>query len=151
MNNKKTAQIALAILGLSWLILFSVLTSSFFFDFEYIIIFQVSIGFLLIILTVIFSCGGYNYLEIKTEDKLNLTVKYYNLFPVGRKFKVLKISVNRIEKFEVKQYFFRMLSFIVIYELSRKGMSRYPKIGISAMKKSQKRLVVDLLNAIISR
>jgi hypothetical protein len=151
MHNKITARKTLSIFGLSWLIILAVLTSSFFFVFEYEIIFQIIVGLLLILITVVFSYGGYYYLEIKVENNEVLIIKYYNLFLLVRKFKVIQIPVKRFEKYKLKKYFFGIFSFIVIYEQSRKGVARYPEIGISAVPKSQQKVLISLLNGLIDK
>jgi hypothetical protein len=149
MNNKAESKKAITIFGLSWLIVLAALTGSFFFEFEYDIIFQIGVGFLLILVTVIFSCGGYYYVEIKVDNNSTLLIKHYNLFPFGRKFKVFQIPVKRFEKYKIKRYFFGIFSFIFFYEQSRKGVARYPGIGISAVPKSQKKIVISLLDKLI--
>jgi hypothetical protein len=149
MNNKATSRKALTVFGLSWLIVLAVLTSSFFFEFEYDIIFQISVGLLLVLITIIFSCGGYYYLEIKVENNSTLIIKHYNLFPLWRKFKVFQIPVKRFEKYKIRKYFLGIFSFIYLYEESRKGVARYPGIGASAIPNSQQKRLIALLNNLI--
>ena len=150
MNNKTTAQRTSFIFGLSWLIVLACLVGSFFIDFEKIILFQIILGFILVLIISVYYFGGYNYIEIEVEKKTGLNFRYYNLFPIGRKFKLYQIPIKNLDRFEIRNYFGGFFSFIYLYEKSRKGIARYPGIGLSAVPKSRQKYISSYLEKFLN-
>ncbi|MCL2072510.1 MAG: hypothetical protein FWH18_01180 [Marinilabiliaceae bacterium] len=150
MNNKTTAQRVSFILGLSLLIILGCLAGSFFVDIEKVEYFQIISGILLLFIIVIYLFGGYYYIEIVVERGHFLSFRHYRLFPFGRKFKVFQIEQKKFEKFEVSSYFFGIFSFLFLYEKSKKGIARYPGIGLSAIPKAQHKYIIAYIDKFLN-
>jgi len=144
MNNKKNAFKINTILSLSWLIILANFAGSFFVDFELRTILQINLGVFLVLIALTYSLGGFYYLEISIENNSILVIKHFNIFPLLRNFNLYKIPIKSLHKVKVKNYIFGVFTFISLYEKSQKGISRYPRIGLSAISRQQRKELIEL-------
>ena len=108
-------------------------------------------GFLLFILIILASWfGGYYYVELEVENNSVFKLKHYKLFDFDRKFKMYQIPLKRLHKIEVKNYFFGVFTFIYVYEKAKRGVSRYPKVGLSAFPWAEKKKAITYIQKLVN-
>jgi len=149
MDNKTFIRKVFLFYGISFLITLLITVVPLFIKFEYYGFVSLSGGllFVLFFLTNIF--GGYYYIEIEVENNSILKLKHYKLVPYGRKFEMFQIQLKRLCKIEVKDYLFGLFTFVHVYEQSKKGISRYPKLGFSAFSPADKKKAIGILNRLV--
>ena len=148
MNNKITSQRFTTFFPIIWLVIATITAFLLFFDFGYGYLFPVILCSLLIIITLLYGIGGFYYVDINVDNSV-LNLKNYNLFPLGRKYKMYRIPINRLSNVKVKKYLGGLFSFINIYERSKKGESKYPAVGISAMTASQRKQLITSIRSLL--
>ena len=149
MDNKKSSQKVSIVLASSWLTALTIFVVPFFIDFKNDGLLQVIAGVLIVLIFVMFLIGGFFYVDIDVENNSTLSIKHYNLFPLWRKFKMIKIPLKRLYRIEVKSYFLEIFTFVYIYEEAKKGIARYPGIGFSAFPNLEKKAAITLLKKLV--
>ncbi len=147
MNNKKGTSKLASFFGISCMIVLGLIVYSLFPQTEMDPIIKIALWLLLAILLVVFGYGGYYYIEI-ASTKGNLQIRYFNLFPVGRKYKALQMPLERYSHYEIKKPLGVLFSFLYIYENTARGLARYQPIGLSALKREEKENLKNILDQI---
>jgi len=79
----------------------------------------------------------YNFIIYKeTDDKL--IMRYYPLHPFHDKFKSIEISKQTFSHFELKKRSMGLREDLFLFQMSSKGLARYPGISLSALSKAQR-------------
>ncbi|RXQ89812.1 hypothetical protein EO244_13595 [Ancylomarina salipaludis] len=87
----------------------------------------------------------YNFIIYKdTDDKI--IMRYYPLHPFHDKFKSIEISKQTFSHFELKKRSMGLREDLFLYQMSAKGLAKYPGISLSALSKKQKAEVLDSLS-----
>ncbi len=87
----------------------------------------------------------YNFIIYKeTDDKL--IVRYYPLHPFHDKFKSIEISKQTFSHFELKKRSLGLREDLFLFQLSAKGLAKYPGISLSALSKTQREEVLGSLS-----
>ena len=146
MNNKTASGRISTIFSITWLMIAIIIAFSLFFDFGFGYMIPIVLGVLLILLILFYVIGGFCYIEVEVKNS-SLYIKYYNLFPIRRKYEMCQIPLNHLSDIKVKKY--ALSSFLHIYEKTKKGVARYPSIGISAMSISQRKQMITYLKSLI--
>lgn len=98
-----------------------------------------------------FYVGGYNYIRIEVENNKNLVIKYYNLFPVGRKFKAFKIPLQNFHHHEIVYSMGGLTSNLVLFQRMQGGVAKYPPVGLSAAGSDGRKEISDFLSKLEKR
>ncbi len=95
---------------------------------------QWSSGLLALVSLVLFMFGGYYYVEISKPDD-HFEIKFYNIFPFSREFKMYRIPISAFIKYEVHgASFFRRK--LLLFQMSASQLAKYPPIYITACSKN---------------
>ncbi|RZT91344.1 hypothetical protein EV201_3159 [Ancylomarina subtilis] len=87
----------------------------------------------------------YNFIIYKdTDDKI--IMRYYPLHPFHDKFKSIEISKQTFSHFELKKRSMGLREDLFLYQISAKGLAKYPGISLSALSKNQK---TEILNSLL--
>ena len=147
MNNKIASGRIATIFSVSWLVILIIMAFSLFFDFFGVGYMGLAVMVILsALLSLLYAIGGFCYVEVEVENS-SLCIKYYNLIPLGRKYKMYRIPVKNLIDIKEKKYI--ISSFLHIYEKSKKGTAKYPAIGISAMSNSQRKQLIAYLKTLL--
>ncbi|PWD99954.1 hypothetical protein [Marinilabilia rubra] len=93
-----------------------------------------------------FYLGGYHYIQLEVKDNKDLMVKYYNLFPVGRKFRAFQIPIKNLHHHEVKYGAGGFTSWLIIFQRMQGGLAKYPAVGLSAMSNKGRQEMIKYLS-----
>ncbi len=87
----------------------------------------------LIILTVLlFRFGGFHYILANISEN-TLEIKFYNIFPYKRKFRLIKISAAHIHKIKIRKGIWGIGKGLILFQNTGKTIAKYPFIGLSAL------------------
>jgi len=87
----------------------------------------------------------YNFIIYKeTDDKL--IMRYYPLHPFHDKFKSIEISKQTFSHFELKKRSMGLREDLFLFQMSSKGLAKYPGISLSALSKDQRLDLIDSLS-----
>ena len=87
---------------------------------------------------------NFNYIYFSNEtDKIIL--RYYPIKFFTKDFRSIEISKSSFRDFEEKKSFLGKKHDIILFQLTKKGIAKYPKISLSALNKKQKRDLTDTL------
>ena len=78
----------------------------------------------------LFMYGGYFYIEVSKNND-HFEIRFYNVFPFSRQFKMFQIPIATFIKYEISgaKYFRRRL---FLYQMSASQMAKYPPVFVSA-------------------
>lgn len=80
----------------------------------------------------------------ETDDKI--IVRYYPLHPFHDKFKSIEISKQTFSHFELEKRNLGLREDLYLFQMSAKGLAKYPGISLSALSKVQRREVIESLS-----
>ena len=141
MNNKKTSSAQIRNFALAWLAALALFVISFLTKAPVHPAIQIALGLLILLIAIIFATGGFHYLEIEPKDDL-ISIKYFNLFPIGREFKSLQIPYKRFSHIKTKNTFGGLFRYFYLYEQTSRGLARYPKIGLTSLSKTERNEII---------
>lgn len=86
-----------------------------------------------------------NYIIYKeTDDKI--IIRYYPLHPFHDKFKSIEISKKTFSHFELEKKNMGLREDLILFQMSAKGLAKYPGISLSALSKQQRSEVLESLS-----
>ncbi len=130
MNNKKTAGRIQLLFTLGIILLSCLLICSITIEALEISVIQWGSGILAILLLIFFIAGGYYYIELSAEKEF-IEIKFYNIFPFAREFKMYRIPVSSFIKYEIKGSRFYKQK-LIMYQMSSSQLAKYPPVYIAA-------------------
>ena len=80
----------------------------------------------------------------ETDDRV--IVRYYPLHPFHDKFKSIEISKKTFSHFELKKCRLGLREDLFLFQMSAKGLAKYPGISLSALSKEQRNEVLESLS-----
>lgn len=87
----------------------------------------------------------YNFIIYKeTDDKL--IIRYYPLHPFHDKFKSIEISKQTFSHFELKKRSMGLREDLFLFQISSRGLAKYPGISLSALSKTQRDEILTSLS-----
>ena len=98
----------------------------------------------------LFKWGGFCYVEVMIE-KGNLDVKYYGLFPIGRKYKRILIPTKKISQVKIAPGIFSIGRRLIIIRKSKGQLINYPAVGLAAFNQGQVKKLEQLLRDMMVR
>ncbi len=98
-----------------------------------------------VILVVLNLTRENNFIIYKeTDDKI--IVRYYPLHPFHDKFKSIEISKKTFSHFELEKKNMGLREDLFLFQMSAKGLAKYPGISLSALSKQQRSEVLESLS-----
>jgi len=93
-------------------------------------------GVVVVLALIYFVSGGFYYLELVKPDD-HFEIKFYNIFPFSREFKMYRIPISAFIKSEIvgSKFYKRKL---LLYQMSANQMAKYPPIYITALLQKDK-------------
>ena len=79
-----------------------------------------------------------------TDDKI--IIRYYPLHPFHDKFKSIEISKQTFSHFELDKKSMGLREDLYLFQMSAKGLAKYPAISLSALSKKQRSEVLESLS-----
>ena len=99
-----------------------------------------------VISTITFSFHlNFNFIIYKEGDD-KIILRYYPLHPFHDNFKSIEIPKNCLAKYELETKTFGLKPIITLYQLTEKGIARYPSICLSALSKSDRNKLIESLS-----
>ena len=87
----------------------------------------------------------YNFIIYKvTDDKI--IIRYYPLHPFHDKFKSIEMSKKSFSHFELEKCSLGLRENLFLFQMSVKGLAKYPGISLSALSKKQRQEIIDSLS-----
>jgi len=80
----------------------------------------------------------------ETDDKI--IMRYYPLHPFHDKFKSIEISKQTFSHFELEKRNLGLREDLYLFQMSAKGLAKYPGISLSALSKEQRSEVLESLS-----
>lgn len=109
-----------------------------------------SLWILLILTLLIYRYGGFEYISFEFTDD-NIDIKYYRLFPLGRKYNRIVIPNEFLGDFKMNPGYGGLFSSLVLYQNKSGVMAQYPPIGLAALSHEMKDVITKEFNKIIKR
>jgi len=148
-NNRKQVKSTGLILGFMLLVVTAALGGYYFLREQQLLSLEVTLWLSFVLVAVVFKWGGFCYVEIAIE-KNNLDVKYYNLFPIGRKYERILIPTKKISQVKIAPGFFSIGRRLILTRKSKGQQINYPAVGLAALNKEQVGKLEKLLNQLNS-
>lgn len=60
----------------------------------------------------------------------------------------IEIPKSKFVKYKIKNEFFGLRSSLILYQNTEKGLSKYPPVSLSSLKRSEKRDIIEVLDKI---
>jgi hypothetical protein len=150
-SNQKQSAKALMVFSSVWVGLIIIFALSFFDLFGSPLWIRILLAAIIGMAAVFFYMGGYYYIQIEVNDNKNLIVKYYNLFPVGRKFKAFKVPLKQFHHHEIRHGADGITFWLVLFQSMQGGIAKYPAVGLSAAGKSGREEIGEFLEKLSKR
>ncbi|WP_462319172.1 hypothetical protein [Marinilabilia sp.] len=144
-NRKESARALLAFSGI-WAGLVIIFALSFLDVFTSPIWLRLVLAGVIGLAALLFYLGGYHYIQLEVQNNQELMVKYYNLFPVGRKFQAFKIPLKNLHHHEIRYGAGGMTSWLIVFQKMQGGLAKYPAVGLSAMSKKGRNEIIEYLS-----
>ncbi len=148
-NKKQVKSIGLA-LGFLLLVVTSALASYYFFREQQMLNLEIALWISFVLVVVLFKWGGFCYVEVEI-DNTNVDVKYYDLFPIGRKFKRILIPIAKISQVKIAPGLAFIGRRLVITRKSKGHKIAYPAVGLAAFNNDQMNRLVKMIQQISVR
>lgn len=115
--------------------LIAILAATLLFEIKKELIVQISCLSLLVLAVLLFKLGGFYYLIIELKNDV-LEIKFYTVFPYGRKFKMIRAEINQLDRVEYSNGLLGVGRSLSMYQKKKDGSAKYPVIGLSALSKA---------------
>ncbi|NOU61669.1 hypothetical protein [Marinifilum caeruleilacunae] len=95
---------------------------------------------------IIFSLHlNFNYIIYKEGDD-KVILRYYPLHPFHDNFKSIEIPKNALAKFEIEKKTFGLKPNLTLFQITDRGVAKYPAVCLSALSKSEKEKIIASLS-----
>jgi len=148
-NNKKQVKSKGLILGFVLMVATAALAGYYFFREQQFLGLEIFLWLSFVLVVALFKWGGFCYVEVEIE-KNNLDVKYYNLFPIGRKYERILIPTKKISQVKIAPGILSIGRRLILTRKSKGQQINYPAVGLAAFNKGQVDKLVKLLNQLSS-
>ncbi len=99
-----------------------------------------------VISVIIFSFHlNFNFIIYKEGDD-KIILRYYPLHPFHDNFKSIEIPKNCFAKYDLETKTFGLKPIVTLYQLTDKGIAKYPSVCLSALSKSERKKLIDSLS-----
>ena len=102
----------------------------------------------LIIVILLFRYGGYEFVMVDfNEDEID--IKYYRIFPVGRKYNRVVIPNDLLGFYKIQKGIGPVFSNLILFQNRAGEMAQYPPIGLAAVNPEMQKKLIEQLNKIM--
>jgi hypothetical protein len=91
--------------------------------------------------------GGFEYVSFDFNDD-DIDIKYYRLFPFGRKYNRIIIPNELLGDFKIQKGIGTIFSSLILYQNRGGAMAQYPPVGMAAITKEIRHNLLKELNDI---
>jgi hypothetical protein len=144
-SNQKQSSRSLLIFSGTWMVLVIILALAFLEVFESPLWVRLGLVIVTGLVPLYFYLGGFYYISVEVESNRNLMVKYYNLFPVGRRFQAFRIPLKQLDHHEIQTKAGGLLRQLVFFQKMQGGIAKYPPLGLSAVDFQGRKEINDFL------
>ncbi|WP_421920681.1 hypothetical protein [Marinifilum sp.] len=100
------------------------------------------------LLIIVFSFHlNFNFLIYKEGDD-KIILRYYPLHPFHDNFKSIEIPKNLLAKFEIENKTFGLKPKLSLFQITDKGIAKYPPVCLSAFSKTERKQIIQSLSRI---
>ncbi len=131
LNNKKTASGTGMLMALLTVLALGMLVVFYLFLPTDNLVLHISLWVFLVLVLLVFNLGGFCYVDLSTENA-SLDIKYYNLFPFGRKYKRILLPLTKIETLKITSGLGTIGRKLVVVAKNNGQAAKYPKVGLAA-------------------
>jgi hypothetical protein len=140
-DNKKQVGLLSLLFPLSIVALFIALAMFYFSDFITSKDVAIGLWIILAIVVILYRFAGFEFVSITFQDN-KIDLKYYRLFPAGRKYNRVLIPFDALGKYEIQNGFGGLFSKLILYQKTKGTLAKYPGVGIAALPhRAQKQLM----------
>lgn len=86
----------------------------------------------------------FNYL-IYQESEKKIILRYYPLHPFHDNFKSIELAKSSLSHFDLESKYFGLRKKVILYQLTDRGLAKYPKLSLSALSKADREKLIDSL------
>jgi len=98
-------------------------------------------------LVVVFRYGGFEFVMVDfNEDEID--IKYYRIFPFGRKYNRVIIPNEMLGYFKIQKGFGPLFSTLILFQNRSGEMAQYPPIGMAAVNAEMQKALLDQFNKV---
>lgn len=97
------------------------------------------------------------YLMIKNPDYIyfsdegsKLIFRYFQIFTFKRRNQAIEIPKHSLEKYEIEESILGLVTKIIVFQRTSKGVAKYPPINISFLSKRERNNMILSLNKCVS-
>ncbi len=101
----------------------------------------------LIFVLLVYRYGGFEYVSFEFNDD-DIDIKYYRLFPFGRKYNRIIIPYELLGDFKIQKGIGTVFSSLILYQNRAGAMAQYPPIGLAATTQDLRAKLLKELNGI---
>lgn len=99
----------------------------------------------IVISLIVFSFYlNFNFIIYKEGDD-KIILRYYPLHPFHDNFKSIEIPKSSLAKYELEAKTFGLKPKLTLFQLTEKGVAKYPSVCLSALSKSEKDQIIQSL------
>ncbi len=149
-TNAKQSSRSLMVFSASWMLLICAFAVTFYDLLETPLWLRIGLALSLIVMALGFYLGGFHFFRAEIKKEM-LEIKYYNLFPAGRKFQTVLIPLKQYHHHEIKRQLGGLFKWIIIYQEMAGGVAKYPPIGLSASGKKVQKALNEMLHGLNSK
>jgi len=81
---------------------------------------------------------GYHYFYYSDLSPSKLVFRYYSLAPLSKRQNSVEIRKEEFYKFAFEEKMFGLRKYLILYQITGKGIAKYQPISISLLNKNQK-------------
>jgi hypothetical protein len=101
----------------------------------------------LIVVVFLFRYGGFDFVMIDFGDD-EIDIKYYRVFPFGRKFNRIVIPNELLGYFKIQKGAGPLFSSLILFQNRSGEMAQYPPIGMAAVNNDMQKKLLEQLNKV---
>jgi hypothetical protein len=102
--------------------------------------------FAIYVVLIVLNLARENNFIIYKETDDRIIMRYYPLHPFHDKFKSIEISKQTFSHFELEKRNLGLREDLYLFQISAKGLAKYPGISLSALSKQQRSEVLASLS-----
>jgi hypothetical protein len=101
----------------------------------------------LIVILLLFRYGGFEFVMVDfNEDEID--IKYYRIFPFGRKYNRIVIPNELLGYFKIQKGIGPLFSSLILFQNRNGEMAQYPPVGLAAVSNDMQKKILEQLNKI---
>jgi len=112
-----------------------------------------SIIFLIVSASVLLACIiavlalKLQFVDFKI-DQGRIEIRYYNIFPLTREYRIIEIEAGTLERFDTKSSFSDLVYVLLLFKETPKGPAAYPFVSLTLFSKTERKSIVNVLTSL---